>query len=119
MMIRSSILLLVTLLFSSIAYSGDWQQWRGPFSNGSADEQGLVSDLNDPQNTLWTVEMPGVSAGTPIISKSKAFVIATGDKFKLISTRDFNEGVSRASIAIANGRVFVRTGQKLHCFAAK
>ena len=76
-MIRSLILLLVTVLFSSVAFSGDWQQWRGPFSNGSADEQGLVSDLNDPQNTLWTIDMPGVSAGTPIISNSKVFVTST------------------------------------------
>ena len=76
-MIRLRILLLVTLLFSSIAYSGDWQQWRGPFSNGSADEQGLVSDLNDPQNTLWTIDLPGPSAGTPIISNSKVFVTST------------------------------------------
>lgn len=70
-------LLLVTILFSGVAYSADWQQWRGPFSNGSTDEQGLVSDFNDQQSSLWKADLPGTSAGTPIISKSKVFVTST------------------------------------------
>ena len=51
-----------------------------------------------------------------ISEKGKAFVLsAEADSMKVLSTRDFAEGNARSSIAIADGRIFIRTAKKLHC----
>ena len=45
-------------------------------------------------------------------------VLGAGDEFKILSTIAMSEGPVRASIAAAQGELFIRTAQNLHCIAA-
>jgi outer membrane protein assembly factor BamB len=69
-----------TLLpFSNTA--GDWPQWRGPNFNGSSEEANLPA-VWEKGDAVWAVEMPGPSAGTPVILGDKVFVSSTDRKTK-------------------------------------
>ncbi len=68
-----SILPLV-LMAASMAEAGNWPQWRGPYFNGSTDEENLPSDWSKTENVAWSVDLPGAAAATPIIWNDKVFL---------------------------------------------
>jgi outer membrane protein assembly factor BamB len=43
-------------------------------------------------------------------------VLAAGDEFKILAKVALGDGTAYSSIAVANGRVYVRTAHKLYCF---
>jgi outer membrane protein assembly factor BamB len=52
--------------------------------------------------------------------KATVSVVAADPKaFRLLSTHAFDEKDTDSSIAIANGKLYLRTGQNLYCFAKK
>jgi len=55
----------------------DWPQWRGPFFNGSTDETDLPVEWSRTENIAWSVDMPGASAATPIISGDHVFLTSS------------------------------------------
>jgi outer membrane protein assembly factor BamB len=59
------------------AFGGDWAGFRGPNQNGSADETRLPAVLSISKNLLWSVELPGESSATPIVSKGRIFLSST------------------------------------------
>jgi outer membrane protein assembly factor BamB len=86
----------------------------------------------DPKSgkALWSgkLEVPDVIWGSPTAADGKIyllseggtlFVCSAGDEFKVLSKLSFDEGTSRSSVALANDRLFVRTGSQLHCFGSK
>jgi outer membrane protein assembly factor BamB len=58
-------------LFSALA--ADWPQWRGPNFNGSTDEKGLPSEFSK-ESAVWSLNMTGPSASTPVVFGDKVFV---------------------------------------------
>lgn len=62
------------LLMAGVVQAGDWAQWRGPNFNGSSDETNLPEKLDPAVNLLWSAELPGHGAGTPIVWKDRVFV---------------------------------------------
>ena len=52
----------------------DWPNWRGPGYNGSSTARGLPVRFSRTQNVKWAADLPGPSAGTPIIWKNYVFV---------------------------------------------
>jgi len=44
-------------------------------------------------------------------------VLAAGDEFKVLSRIQMGGGKNRSSIVAAQGRLFVRTSEKLYCIA--
>src|SRR5688572_23778693 len=77
-----SLVALCSLTFHALeicpaAHAGDWQNWRGPFYNGSADETGLPSNFSKTDNVAWSVDLPGVASSTPIISGECVFLSST------------------------------------------
>jgi len=42
-------------------------------------------------------------------------VLAAGDEFKILATVPMHEGPVRSSIAVAHGRLFLRTAKNLYC----
>ena len=67
----------LALLLASVPVSaGNWPQWRGPLSNGSAAETGLPETC-DPATAKWSVAMPGASHATPIVWDDRVFVTST------------------------------------------
>lgn len=51
----------------------DWPHFRGPFFNGSTDETDLPAEWT-PEEALWTAELPGPGAATPVIWKDHVFI---------------------------------------------
>lgn len=65
------------LFFSLATLSGvcaaDWPQWRGPNFNGFTPEKGLPTEWRK-DSAVWSVDMPGPSASTPVVLGDKIFV---------------------------------------------
>lgn len=62
------------LAFSMVAGATDWPQWRGPFFDGSTDEQGVPASWDAKEGIAWVSPLPGPSGATPVISKGRVFV---------------------------------------------
>ncbi|MGE5294357.1 MAG: PQQ-binding-like beta-propeller repeat protein [Solirubrobacterales bacterium] len=62
------------LAFSMVAGATDWPQWRGPFFDGSTDEQGVAASWDAKDGIAWASPLPGPSGATPVISKGRVFV---------------------------------------------
>ncbi|MBN2377172.1 MAG: PQQ-binding-like beta-propeller repeat protein [Sedimentisphaerales bacterium] len=74
---NKSILLSLVILHSSLAFAGNWPQWRGPYSNGSANEKNLPATISPTEDVKWSVDLPGTSASTPIVWDHYVFLTAT------------------------------------------
>jgi outer membrane protein assembly factor BamB len=71
-------------LFAVISALGaDWAQWRGPNFNGSSPEKGLPTQWTK-DNPAWQLDLPGASAGTPVILGDKVFVTTSEDQTKTL-----------------------------------
>lgn len=59
--------------------AAEWPHWRGPHHNGSTDETGLPStwSISEDQNVVWSVELPGAGAATPIVWQDHVFISST------------------------------------------
>jgi outer membrane protein assembly factor BamB len=52
-----------------------------------------------------------------ITEGGQVIVLAAGDEFKILSRTTLGEGPCRSSIAVSNGRLFIRTASTLYCVA--
>ncbi|MDO8541406.1 MAG: PQQ-binding-like beta-propeller repeat protein [Opitutaceae bacterium] len=73
---RSSTLLFACFLLAATARAENWPNWRGPAHNGSSPEKNLPAKFSKTAGVKWAVEMPGSSAGTPVIWGERVFVTA-------------------------------------------
>src|SRR5262245_29873195 len=64
------------LLLAAPALAADWPQWRGPQWTGSSPETGLPTKWSATENVAWSVDLPGHSAATPIVSGDAVYVTA-------------------------------------------
>ncbi len=71
---RVGLLVMGVLVGAGRAFATDWPQWRGPFCNGSTDEQNLPASWSLTQGIAWVHPLPGPSGATPIISGGRVFV---------------------------------------------
>jgi len=51
-------------------------------------------------------------------SGGKSVVIAAGPKFELLATNDLGDP-SKASAAVADGRIYIKGGRNLYCIGEK
>src|SRR3954465_12002874 len=58
---------------AAIARAENWGQWRGPAFNGSSSETNLPDKL-DESAQLWSMELPGRGASTPIVWGDRIFL---------------------------------------------
>jgi len=79
MAIKEALLLFLTvmLLPAGQSLAGDWPHWRGPYLNGSSDENNLPATWSKTENIAWTASLPGHGSATPVIAKGKVFVSST------------------------------------------
>ena len=137
-MLRHYVSVAFVLVGASMACAGDWPHWRGPYFNGSTDEQNLPSAWSQTEGIAWSVELAGSSAATPIISKDRVFLsgVDSGRDMllamcfdrvsgELLWKHDIAEGTSRdgrstygASSPVTNGEivVFLYGNGELICF---
>ena len=75
---------LIVFLLTLTAFAADpWPQFRGPGSNGIADDPRLPDRWSDTENVKWKVDVPGVGWSSPIVWGGKIFltsVIASDSK---------------------------------------
>ena len=90
----------ILLLTVSMAWAGDWPQWRGALHNGTSDETGPVDAL-DPNSLLWRVPLDGQSAATP--------VVAAGRLYLLTSSKDGKEVAGLCFDAARGNRLWIKT----------
>ena len=68
------ILLVFVFMGVSTACGSDWANWRGPYYNGTTDEKNLPSNWSQTEGIVWSVDLAGCSAATPIIQGDKVFL---------------------------------------------
>ena len=61
---------------TATASAGDWQQWRGPAFNGTSPEKNLPSKWTQTEGVKWSLDLPGISGATPIVSGERVFVMS-------------------------------------------
>jgi outer membrane protein assembly factor BamB len=72
--------LLAVLGFAASLQAGNWPNWRGPNHDGSTTAGNLPTKFSKTENIKWTINLPGPSAGTPIVWDNKIFVSSTVKK---------------------------------------
>ncbi len=80
--------------------------------------------------TVWTgkLDLADVIWSSPTAADGKIYLLSeagsllvcsAGESFGVLGRRQFDEGPCRSSVAIANDRLFVRTGTHLHCLGSR
>ena len=80
MKMKKAMLAALALSISLSAVAENWPQWRGPHHNGSSTERNLPDDFSKTKNVVWSTEMPGLAAATPIIWGDHVFISTTDEK---------------------------------------
>lgn len=71
-----ALLALTLWSLNSVTSAEDWPHWRGPDFNGSSSEKNLPAKW-EKSEALWSAELPGPSAATPVVQSGKVFVSTT------------------------------------------
>jgi hypothetical protein len=80
------------IAFSSCLF-GNWPQWRGPNSNGTAPgARNLPVTWTQTENVLWKTKLPSWSAATPIIWNDTVFVTSAEEGFVRLGQRSAASG---------------------------
>ena len=77
---------------SARAHADNWPQWRGPFLNGTSLEMELPSKWSREENIRWKLELPSLSASTPIVWEDRIFLNVADSKELQLWALDRNDG---------------------------
>lgn len=93
---------------ATLAWGGNWPQWRGPSLNGSSSEKNLPVKWDQKENVVWRLAMPSWSGATPIIWDNHIFLnVAEGDALSLWAV-DRNKGEILWKQPMGGGNVKMR-----------
>ena len=67
----------------------DWPRWRGPSDSGST-ESGNYPDKLDPDDALWTAELPGKGCSTPIVLNRTIYVTTPANGLDTVMALDWS-----------------------------
>jgi len=67
-------LMVASAAVTSAVRASDWPHWRGPFFNGSSDEENLPSQWSTSENIAWSADLAGGAAATPIVCGDCVFL---------------------------------------------
>ena len=98
-----SLVILLSMSFSAAAEN--WPQFRGPHFNGSSDEKNLPDSWSMNEGVVWSVDLPGASAATPIVWGDHVFVSSTDLKGQGLLAMSFDRktGDLKWSREVASG----------------
>ncbi len=74
---RSTSLVVVTVLLGSLVATVDaqhWPHWRGPAASGVSPEAGLPVQWSDKENVAWKAAIGGLSVSSPVVWGDLVFV---------------------------------------------
>lgn len=75
--------LIFSLMTVSAVWAADWAQWRGPNFNGYTPEKGFPTEWSK-ESAVWSLEMPGPSASTPVVVGDRVFTSTADTKNKTL-----------------------------------
>ena len=78
-------LLVAFVILTNTVSAENWNQWRGPFLNGSTSEKELPNTWSKTENVLWVVKTPGPGQSTPIIWEDRVFITAIEEESENMS----------------------------------
>ncbi len=58
---------LTVLSLTTVGFSGDWSEFRGPGQQGHSDEKNLPLKWSETENIAWKAELPGLGWSSPSI----------------------------------------------------
>jgi outer membrane protein assembly factor BamB len=80
-MYKTAIFTLLTIIcLFAAALADNWPQWRGPFLNGISNEKNLPLRWSKLENVAWKINLPGLSAATPVVWGDSIFLNVTEKK---------------------------------------
>ena len=77
------VLLIVGMSATAVAGQDEWARFRGPAAGVVADDPALPETWSETENVVWTVDIPGLSWSSPVVSGDHIFVtsaISGGDE---------------------------------------
>jgi outer membrane protein assembly factor BamB len=77
---KTTFAICLILTTTSVATAENWAQWRGPAFNGSTTEVDLPTKFSPTENVVWSADLPGPGAATPVIWQDKVFISSTDAK---------------------------------------
>jgi len=92
--IRSLVLLTVSVGFSASTLADNWPAWRGPTGNGLSTEKNLPTEWSPTKNVAWKLELPGSAGASPVVWDKQIFltsVNAGGDLLLMSVSTDGKE----------------------------
>jgi outer membrane protein assembly factor BamB len=72
------------IAMSSAVHAENWPQWRGPAFNGTSTETNLPDNL-DEKGALWSIDLSGRGASTPIVWGDRVFLTVQGKDKNLVA----------------------------------
>ena len=72
--------LVLVALLAVVVSAQDWPHWRGPSYDGSAKATNLPTDFSKKKGVLWSADMPGPGACTPIVVGDRIFLSSVDAK---------------------------------------
>jgi outer membrane protein assembly factor BamB len=70
---------LASIPMGTMAWAEDWNQFRGPRTNGTANAGTLPSEWGPEKNVRWKVPLPQPGNGSPIVVGDRVFLALTED----------------------------------------
>ena len=67
-------LAILAFLFGGFATCADWNQFRGPLANASAEGVSIPDEWGPDRNIRWSIPLAGVGYSSPVISGGKVFL---------------------------------------------
>lgn len=83
-MFRLATLAVVCLGVIGGAVTADWPAWRGPDGDSVAPPGAYPVEFGPDQNELWSVDLPGVGASTPVVWDGAIYLTAVEDGKNLV-----------------------------------
>jgi len=77
------------------------ERWHGSLPGSSA----YRASPTGADGRIWCMSEAG-----------EVVVLAAGNEFKILSRTSLGDGPTQATIAAANGHIYIRTAKRLHCF---
>lgn len=102
-MLRSMLIVLVTLVWSTPVPAQNWSQWRGDRLDGVSSELFLPTEWSPTKNVAWKLPMPGPAGSTPVIWGDHIFLTSVADdKLLLMCISDKGKELWQREIGAGN-----------------
>jgi outer membrane protein assembly factor BamB len=66
--------------WGSVAWAGNWPQWRGPTNDGICTEANLPVEWSATKNIVWKLPLPGMAGSTPSLWGDRLFLTSADGK---------------------------------------